>query len=57
MIALIDDMVGELMAVLDETGQRRDTIVLFMSDHGEMLGDHGLIYKGAASTRGWCTCR
>ena len=47
MIALIDDVVGELMAVLDETGQRRDTIVLFMSDHGEMLGDHGLIYKGA----------
>jgi arylsulfatase A-like enzyme len=47
MIALIDDMVGELIAVLDETGQRRDTIVLFMSDHGEMLGDHGLIYKGA----------
>jgi arylsulfatase len=47
MIALIDDMVGELIAVLDETGQRRDTIVLFMSDHGELLGDHGLIYKGA----------
>lgn len=47
MIALIDDMVAGLMAVLDETGQRRDTIVLFMSDHGEMLGDHGLIYKGA----------
>jgi arylsulfatase len=46
MIALVDDMVGELMAVLEETGQRRDTIVLFMSDHGELLGDHGLIYKG-----------
>lgn len=47
MIALIDDMVGDLVAELDATGQRRDTIVLFMSDHGEMLGDHGLIYKGA----------
>ena len=47
MIALIDDMVGALMARLDETGQRQDTIVMFMSDHGEMLGDHGLIYKGA----------
>lgn len=46
MIAFIDDMVGELMDELDETGQRRDTIVLFMSDHGELLGDHGLIYKG-----------
>ena len=47
MIALIDDMVGALLGVLDETGQRKDTIVLFMSDHGEMLGDHGLIYKGS----------
>ncbi|PZX13598.1 arylsulfatase A-like enzyme [Palleronia aestuarii] len=47
MIAMVDDMVGALVAELDETGQTRDTIVLFMSDHGEMLGDHGLIYKGA----------
>ncbi len=46
MIALIDDMVADLMATLEETGQAQDTIVLFMSDHGEMLGDHGLIYKG-----------
>jgi len=46
MIAQIDDMVGRLRAVLAETGQERDTLVLFMSDHGEMLGDHGLIYKG-----------
>lgn len=46
MISLIDDMVGELMASLEETGQARDTLVLFMSDHGEMLADHGLLYKG-----------
>lgn len=46
MIELIDDMVGALMAKLDATGQARDTLVLYMSDHGEMLGDHGLIYKG-----------
>src|SRR5690606_331744 len=46
MIAQIDDMVGKLVARLDKTGQRRDTLVLFMSDHGEMLGDHGLLYKG-----------
>lgn len=46
MIAQIDEMVGTLTATLDATGQRRDTLVLFMSDHGEMLGDHGLLYKG-----------
>ena len=46
MIAMVDDMVGKLLDRLDETEQRNDTLVLFMSDHGEMLGDHGLIYKG-----------
>lgn len=46
MIALIDDMVGDLVKKLGETGQLDDTIIIFMSDHGEMLGDHGIIYKG-----------
>jgi arylsulfatase len=46
MIALIDDQFGRLLAHLDATGQRDNTLVIFTSDHGETLGDHGLIYKG-----------
>ena len=46
MIKQIDDRLGELMATLDELGLRENTIVIFTSDHGEMLGDHGLIQKG-----------
>ena len=46
MIELIDDNVGRLLAALDETGQREDTVIIFTSDHGEMLGDHGLLLKG-----------
>ena len=46
MIKLIDDQIGRILSALDATGQRDDTIVLFTSDHGEMLGDHGLIQKG-----------
>ena len=46
MIELIDDNVGRMLAALDRTGQRDDTLVIFMSDHGEMLGDHGLLLKG-----------
>ncbi len=46
-IELIDDQVGRMLAALDVTGQRENTIVIFMSDHGEMLGDHGLLFKGA----------
>ena len=46
MIKLIDDQVGNMVAALAESGQREDTIVIFTSDHGETLGDHGLIMKG-----------
>ncbi|APZ50828.1 sulfatase [Salipiger abyssi] len=46
MVAMVDDMVGQLLDRLDASGQRQDTLILFMSDHGEMLGDHGLLYKG-----------
>ena len=46
MIKLIDDQVGRIREVLAETGQRENTVIIFTSDHGEMLGDHGLIQKG-----------
>ena len=46
MIKLIDDQLGRILSVFDETGQRDNTVIIFTSDHGEMLGDHGLIQKG-----------
>jgi len=46
MIELIDDQVGRMLDALGDSGQADDTLVLFTSDHGEMLGDHGLIQKG-----------
>jgi len=46
MIKLIDDQVGRMVAALEETGQLDNTLIIFMSDHGETLGDHGLIQKG-----------
>lgn len=46
MIKLIDDQVGRMLAALEASGQRENTVVIFTSDHGEMLGDHGLIQKG-----------
>ena len=42
----IDEQVGRLLHTLEETGQLDDTIVIFMSDHGEMMGDHGIYWKG-----------
>jgi arylsulfatase A-like enzyme len=46
MIEQIDSHVGRLLDFLDKTGRRSETLVIFMSDHGEALGDHGLLKKG-----------
>jgi arylsulfatase A-like enzyme len=46
MIEIIDRNVGRMLQALERTGQRENTIVIFTSDHGEMLGDHGLQLKG-----------
>lgn len=46
MIKQVDDQLGRILDALEVSGQRDNTIVIFTSDHGEMLGDHGLIQKG-----------
>ena len=46
MVELIDDGFGRILAALEESGQAENTFVVFMSDHGEMLGDHGIYFKG-----------
>ena len=45
-IALIDHQVGRLMIALQEAGLDENTLVIYVSDHGDWLGDHGLILKG-----------
>ena len=47
MVALIDDGIARIMDALRSRNLEENTIVLFLSDHGELLGDHGLILKGA----------
>ena len=45
-IALVDHQVGRIMNCLTELGLADNTIVVYSSDHGDWLGDHGLILKG-----------
>jgi choline-sulfatase len=44
-ISYLDDQVGALLGVLERTRMLNDTVVLFCSDHGEMLGERGLWFK------------
>jgi arylsulfatase A-like enzyme len=46
MIELIDHNVGRLLGALERNDQLENTVVVFTSDHGESLGDHGLLLKG-----------
>jgi len=46
MCDLLDAQVGRILQALDAVGQRENTIVIYTSDHGEMLGDHGIYLKG-----------
>lgn len=45
-LAFLDDEVGRVLASLVEQGLADDTLVIFVSDHGDSLGDHGLFVKG-----------
>jgi arylsulfatase A-like enzyme len=45
-ITMIDDAVGRILETLGKTGLADNTVVIFMSDHGDYMGDHGLLFKG-----------
>lgn len=46
MIQLMDEQIGRLLDGLEAAGLRENTLIVFTSDHGEMLGDHGIGQKG-----------
>lgn len=45
MISYIDDKLGELLQALDDTDCAGNTVVIFTSDHGDMIGERGLWFK------------
>ena len=49
-ITQIDSEIGRIIDVLKDTGQYDDTIIVFTSDHGDMLGGHGLATKGVGTS-------
>jgi len=52
MISLVDHQVGRIRIALRELGLHQDTLVAYSTDHGEWLGDHGLLLKGPMAYEG-----
>jgi arylsulfatase len=46
MVAHLDDAIGRVLKSLRDSGLEESTVIVFTSDHGELLGDHGLLHKG-----------
>lgn len=42
---LVDDWIGQIVKTLKEQGLYENTVIVYTSDHGDLLGDHGLVYK------------
>ncbi len=51
-ISYVDYSVGQIIAALEKLGYSDDTIIIFMSDHGDLMGDHGLLFKGPCPYNG-----
>ena len=52
MIELIDDQLARLLGHIEAAGELENTLIIFTSDHGESLGDHGLVEKGCRFMEG-----
>ena len=52
MITMIDDAVGQVSRTLADNGLADNTVLVFVSDHGDFMGDHGIMLKGPLHYRG-----
>ncbi|MBD3214229.1 MAG: sulfatase-like hydrolase/transferase, partial [Candidatus Lokiarchaeota archaeon] len=51
-ISYVDFCIGQILAALEKLGYSNNTTVLFSSDHGDLMGDHGLLFKGPCPFNG-----
>lgn len=54
-VTMVDRWVGHLLDTLEATGKLDDTLIIFTSDHGCMLGEQGEVHKGVNRLRNQCT--
>ncbi|MDA0186501.1 MAG: sulfatase-like hydrolase/transferase [Proteobacteria bacterium] len=51
-ITMIDDWIGRILDALEQSGKAENTVVVFMSDHGDYMGDHGTVLKHGVHSQG-----
>jgi len=44
-VEYLDEVLGDFLACLERTGQLENTVIVYLTDHGEMAGEHGLWWK------------
>jgi choline-sulfatase len=45
LVGRVDELVGKILAALDQNGLAENTLIVYTSDHGDMQGEHGLWWK------------
>ena len=48
-VMMVDDQVGRLLDALEKNGQLDNTLVVFVADHGDMMGNHSMVWKTTKS--------
>lgn len=51
-VSLFDDSIGQILAALEKLGYSDNTIVVYTSDHGDLMGEHGMLFKGPSTYMG-----
>lgn len=51
-VALLDASIGQILVSLEKLGYADNTIVVYNSDHGDLMGEHGMIFKGPSAYMG-----
>ncbi len=51
-ISMLDDSIGQILTTLERLNLANNTIVVYTSDHGDLMGDHGMLLKGPCPYNG-----
>ena len=52
-ISMVDEGIGKILESLSSYGLEKNTLIIFTSDHGDLMGDHGLLFQGPAHFHGY----